>query len=123
MKWKKMLNCISFMLVFSSSHAQESSIDEMKYILGGGIEQWITIKGNDRSNPVILFLHGGPGSPIIPYSEGIFGDWEKNFTLVNCDQRGAGTTFGRNAPAVVDENYFQANPLSLEQMTADGIEV
>lgn len=123
MKWKKVLPCISFMLVFLSSHAQETSIDEKKYILVGGIEQWITIKGDDRSNPVILLLHGGPGSPISPYSEGIFGDWEINFTLVNWDQRGAGKTFGRNAPAVVDEDYFQANPLSLEQMTADGIEV
>ena len=68
-------------------------------------------------------MHGGPGSPLSPYSEAIFGDWEKDFTLVNWDQRGSGRTFGRYAPAEVDEEYWQANPLTFVQMTADGIEI
>lgn len=123
MGWIKPLTIITLMFVFSFSTAQETSIDEKKYILAGGIEQWITIKGNDTSNPVILFLHGGPGSPISPYSEAIFKDWEKDFILVNWDQRGAGRTFGRNTPEEVDEGYLQANPLTIEQMTADGIEI
>lgn len=32
----------------------------------GGIEQWITIKGDDRNHPVVLMLHGGPGDAVGP---------------------------------------------------------
>src|SRR3954463_9128588 len=35
-------------------------IDEASYVRVGGIEQWVTIRGQDRANPVLLFLHGGP---------------------------------------------------------------
>src|SRR5688572_22252390 len=38
-----------------------SGIDEGKYLKVGGIEQWITIRGEDHANPVVLVLHGGPG--------------------------------------------------------------
>ena len=71
--------------------AQTNAIKEEKFITLGGIEQWVTIKGNDRANPVILFLHGGPGSVMTPYADAIYGSWEKEFTLVNWDQRGAGS--------------------------------
>ena len=43
-------------------------IDEASYVTIGGIEQWITIRGEDRSNPVLLFLHGGPGDVTNPWS-------------------------------------------------------
>lgn len=42
---------------------------------------------------------------------------------MNWDQRGAGRTFGRNAPDNVDENYWIENPLTLNQMVDDGIEL
>jgi len=104
-------------------NAQVQPIHEEKYVLIGGIEQWITIKGKDLSKPVVLFLHGGPGSPSSPYSDAIFGQWEKDFILVHWDQRGAARTFGRNSPEELGEEYWIENPLTVEQMTADGIEV
>lgn len=116
---------ISILPLFISSLmiAQAQSIGEDRFISIGGIEQWITIRGNDTSNPVILFLHGGPGSPLSPYAEAIYAGWENRFTLVQWDQRGTARTFGRNAPDKVDEEYWIDNPLTVEQMTEDGIEL
>jgi pimeloyl-ACP methyl ester carboxylesterase len=97
-------------------------IDEEKYVLINGIEQWITIKG-EITKPIILFLHGGPGSPISPYSETLYKEWQKDFIIVQWDQRGTGKTFGRNAPAELTPGYLQLHPLTVKQMSADGIEV
>lgn len=47
----------------------------------------------------------------------------KEYLLINWDQRGAGRTFGRNAPNEVDENYWIENELTLNQMVTDGIEL
>ncbi|MFV8443163.1 alpha/beta hydrolase family protein [Flavobacterium sp. LB2P44] len=110
-----------YLLLPVSILAQNKSIHEEKFITIGGIEQWITINGDDHSKPVILFLHGGPGSTMSPYDNTIYGGWEKNFILVQWDQRGSGRTFGRNAPVEINEDYWVENPLSVEQMTDDGI--
>src|SRR5262252_3652296 len=44
-----------------------NGIDEAKYLNVGGIEQWVTIRGEDRANPVVLVLHGGPGDATNPW--------------------------------------------------------
>ena len=110
-------------LVSGKLVAQEKTINEAKFISIGGIEQWVTMNGDDRSKPVILFLHGGPGSTMSQYEDSGYGHWKKDFVLVNWDQRGAGKTFGRNTPKELTEAYYIENPLTVEQMTADGIEL
>ncbi|MBB6611025.1 alpha/beta hydrolase [Pontibacter sp. Tf4] len=120
---KHTLLLIFLLSIVSNLFAQAKPINEESFITIGGIEQWVTISGEDRSKPVILFLHGGPGSTMSQYDDAIYGHWKKEFVLVYWDQRGAGRTFGRNAPAEVTEDYWIENPLTLAQMTADGIEL
>jgi pimeloyl-ACP methyl ester carboxylesterase len=91
-------------------------IDEERFIEIGGIEQWVTIRGQDRANPVLLFLHGGPGDVTNPWTFALFAAWEKEFTVVQWDQRGAGRTLQKTGPAVVPT-------MTLERMVQDGVEL
>ncbi|WP_426700123.1 alpha/beta hydrolase [Rhodanobacter sp. Col0626] len=91
-------------------------LDEKGFVTIGGIEQWITVKGDSCANPVILFISGGPGNPLSGLSDAVYGAWSKDFTLVQWDQRGAGKTFGRSPPAA-------GAVLTIEQMRDDGNEL
>src|SRR5687768_12328382 len=51
------------------------AIHEERFLTIGGIEQWVTIHGEDCANPVVLFLHGGPGNTLSPYAQAIYGPW------------------------------------------------
>ena len=80
-----------------------------------GVEQWVTVRGEDRTNPLLLFVHGGPGSSYTPFNAWLT-DWERHFTLVQWDQPGAGRTFqraGRTGPA----------DLTLDALADHGIEL
>lgn len=55
-----------------------------------GTRQWITIRGLDRANPILLVVHGGPGSAMLGSSWAYQKPWEDFFTVVNWDQRGVG---------------------------------
>jgi pimeloyl-ACP methyl ester carboxylesterase len=91
-------------------------IEEATFVRIGGIDQWVTIKGSDRANPVVLFLHGGSGSGLSPFADSMFAGWDKDFTLVQWDQRGLGRTYGKNGPANTPD-------VTIERMAQDGIEV
>ncbi len=96
--------------------AEKGKLDEKGFVVIGGIEQWVTVKGDSCANPIILFISGGPGNPLSPYSDAIYGAWSKDFTLVQWDQRGAGMTYGRSPPP---EDAL----LTIEQMRDDGNEL
>jgi pimeloyl-ACP methyl ester carboxylesterase len=96
--------------------ATPNGIDEARYVAIGGIEQWITIRGEDRTNPVLLFLHGGPGDATNPWAYAVFRSWLKRFTVVQWDQRGAGRTLGKNGPSL-------GPTITIERMVSDGIEL
>jgi len=67
----------------------------------GGIKQWVSVRGHHKDNPILLFLHGGPGFTVSPVSYYWMHDWEEYFTVVQWDQRAAGKTFAANDPAVL----------------------
>jgi pimeloyl-ACP methyl ester carboxylesterase len=103
----------AFVLVTSVSGASVR-INEARFVTLGGVEQWITIRGADRSSPVPLILHGGPGdaqSALVSTYEPL----EHDFVVVQWDQRGAGKTRARATD--------QTRSASLELLTRDGIEL
>jgi proline iminopeptidase len=91
------------------------AIQEGHYVRIGGVDQWIAIRGQDRANPIILIVHGGPGGSMIANGYFLRG-WEKDFTVVEWDQRGAGRTFARLGAK-------GSGQLTADGIAKDGIEV
>jgi pimeloyl-ACP methyl ester carboxylesterase len=82
----------------------KGSISEKVWIEVNGIKQGMFIRGENPENPVILYVHGGPGTPMlqfISYLEkigeiGINERLEKYFTVCYWDQRGSGMTYSKS---------------------------
>lgn len=83
----------------------------------GGVDQWLSVRGQDRDNPMILFVHGGPASPITPTMWQFQRPIEEYFTVVNWDQRGAGKSYAEADPEQV------APTIRIERYVDDAIEV
>jgi len=92
-----------------------TGIDEVRFVRVGDIDQWISIRGRNRANPVLLVLHGGPGIALSVMPRDFLWTWTSDFTIVQWDQRGAGQTLGRAGPVGED--------VTIDRMTADGIEL
>lgn len=95
----------------------DNGVERLEKIRIGGIDQWVSIRGNDRRNPVLLMLHGGPGWVAMPTSWYFQRGWEEYFTVVQWDQRGAGKTYAANDPTRV------APTMTRERMIADAEEM
>ena len=83
----------------------------------GGVDQWLTVRGQDRANPMILFVHGGPASPVTPTMWQFQRPIEEYFTVANWDQRASGKSYGETAPEKV------ADTIRIERYVKDAIEV
>jgi pimeloyl-ACP methyl ester carboxylesterase len=93
---------------------QPRPIEEARFLLLGGIQQWITIRAADGNKPVLLILHGGPGEAQSPLVS-TYAPLEHSFVVVQWDQRGAGKTLGHAGA------FPQST--SLELLAEDGIEL
>ena len=112
---------IALTIVFSRIHNSlkskidtDTGIQENTYITIYGIEQYLQIRGEDRNNPIILWLHGGPGFPLSYLTYYYQTALEKDYTIVCWEQRGCGRTFYRNK---------DNNNLTMEQLLSDTNEV
>ena len=93
-----------------------NGIQESFYADIGGLQQWLQIRGEDRRNPVLLFVHGGPALSMIPFTYAAMRPWEKSFTVVQWDQRGAGRTYLLNGGA-------DTTATGMDQIIDDGVRV
>jgi pimeloyl-ACP methyl ester carboxylesterase len=79
--------------VVTPNGVQESFIATL-----GGARQYVSVRGADRANPILLYIHGGPASVELPISWSFQRPWEDYFTVVEWDQRAAGKSFHLNDP-------------------------
>lgn len=105
---------LSGVAAIAKAQSPSARIDRTAFVPLGGIDQWISIRGENRANPVLLVVHGGPGEAQWPQAE-IYRPWEKTFTLVQWDQRGASHTFGRYGTNTPD--------VTLDRISKDGVEL
>ena len=89
-------------------HTDVSAVLEAVEI--GGMEQWIWIRGVDWSNPVLLWLHGGPGAAHMPVAHRWAAELEEHFVVVHWDQRGAGKSNPRD---------FDQSTMTIERFVED----
>jgi proline iminopeptidase len=94
-----------------------NGIEELLEIPIGETQQWISVRGRDRRNPVLLMIHGGPASPEMPSSWFFQNGWEDYFTVVQWDQRGSGKSYTVNDPKLIQPT------LTLQRMVDDAAEV
>lgn len=94
----------------SAGKLMPNSIAELKKIRIGNSLQWILIRSENINNPIILFVHGGPGTSQLTLMRRNTQPLEKHFTIVNWDQRGAAKSF----KAIKDKER-----MNIEQFVSD----
>lgn len=76
-----------------NSRTPEGGINESMYVEINGIRQWVNIYGTDRENPLLLYLHGGPGSSTSDIDYAFTRKWADVYTVVTWDQRNCGKSY------------------------------
>ena len=88
------------------------ALDDLVWLTIGGLPQAFHLRAKDASAPLLLFLHGGPGLPHMPF-EHVNQELANSFVVAQWDQRGAGKTFYASGIR---------NPLTLAQLVDDACE-
>lgn len=89
----------------------EGSVASLEEIELGGYKQTVLIRGRDVRNPVLLYLHGGPGSSELPLVRHFNAVLEDHYIVVLWEQRGAGKSYSP---------FIPASTMTIEQFLADG---
>lgn len=93
----------------ASGRIDREAIALLEPVTLGGSKQWLLIRGANKSNPILLFLHGGPGSPYMGLAHAFQSELEKHFVVVQWDQRGSGKSYPQTPPESMTVDRFQAD--------------
>jgi pimeloyl-ACP methyl ester carboxylesterase len=90
------------------------AIASLEQIELGGDKQWVLIRGRNRTAPIVLFLHAGPGMPMMYLAYAFQRSLENDFLTVQWDRRGAGKTYSPDTDVA---------KMRVSQEVADSIEL
>jgi pimeloyl-ACP methyl ester carboxylesterase len=83
------------------------SVTSLEQFSLGGRRQYVLIRGKEKHNPILVFLHGGPGMPTMYLAHDFQRELERNFVVVQWDRRGAGKSYAAGVsppnPGVIQE--------------------
>lgn len=89
------------------------SINILQMVELGGVKQAIHIRGESLNLPMLVFFHGGPGLPHMPFAH-VNAELTKWFLVVQWDQRGAGKSYSPR---------LHKSDVSIEQLVSDAHEL
>lgn len=78
---------------YTPEYTLPQSVASLEQVTLGGSKQWILVRGMHSKNPLLLFLHGGPGMPMMYLAHDFQRELERSFVVVQWDRRGAGKSF------------------------------
>lgn len=101
----------------------EGGVNASMYVDVNGSKQWIQIYGQDRNNPVLLYLHGGPGSATSLFDYAFTRKWSDVYTVVTWDQRGCGKSYDRSHPETITADVMMSDGKVMTEYLRDFLQV
>lgn len=98
-------------------------INESMYVDINGSKQWISIYGKDKNNPVLLYLHGGPGAASSLYDYAFTRKWSDVYTVVTWDQRGCGKSYDKSHPETITADIMMQDGKAMTEFLRDYLQV
>lgn len=94
-------------LPIPAESSETESVASLEMIRLGGVDQWILIRGTNLNNPLLLFLHGSSGVPLMPLAHAFQSGLENFYVVVQWDRPGTGKsrdiTAARTFPAILND--------------------
>jgi pimeloyl-ACP methyl ester carboxylesterase len=106
LKWPALVTCVLLIILvalwfrpaWTPTIPVPQGIASLEQVELNGSHQWILIRGQDRDNPLVLFLHGGPGMPAMYLAHASTRKLERDFVVVHWDRRDAGKSYDPHMP-------------------------
>jgi pimeloyl-ACP methyl ester carboxylesterase len=88
-------------------HPGDGQVSRWETVKLNGTQQTISVRTEDESNPVILFLAGGPGGSQIQATRQYLSDLESDYTIINWEQPGSGKSYtSRKIDTLTPDTYI-----------------
>ena len=101
----------------------KGGINKSMYVDINGSKQWISIYGKDMDNPVLLYLHGGPGSASSLYDYAFTRKWADVYTVVTWDQRGCGKSYDKSHPQTISADIMMQDGKAMTEFLRGYLQV
>ena len=102
----------------------KGGINKSMYVDINGTKQWISIYGQDKGNPVLLYLHGGPGQATSLYDYAFTRKWSDVYTVVTWDQRACGKSYDKSHPeTIITSEIMMSDGKAITEFLRDYLQV